>query len=127
MSSDDLVHAYLVGKTTCPLVQQALQDLSASRVRCEQPSPGDPGMMRPSDPCYLVQGQALDDVVTRVFCDQPPADPGIPQSSLCEMVRGVPTLVACQQDRCQILVDGYYDDFVARSAQGLNLFLYGLQ
>ena len=119
MSTDELVHVYLVGKTTCPYTRHADQDLALTHRGDLKTSVRD---SRDKDYYY-----DIDDVVSRVYCDLPPSDPSVPQSELCSMVQSVPTLVACQRQRCEVLVSGYYPDYAAPAAQAVNLYLYNLQ
>jgi hypothetical protein len=116
MSADELVHVYLVGKTTCPYTRLADQDLSSTHRGDAKTSVQD-----------LRDSYDINDVVSRVYCDLPPSDPSVPQSALCSMVKSVPELVACQRQRCRILVDGYYPDYAVPAAQGVNLYLYDLK
>jgi len=98
---------YLVGTTWCGYTKKADAELAAASSL---------------DPSMQVQQYAINDVVTRVFCDQPSRDAPVPQLQLCALAKGYPILAACEGDNCTTLLDGYFPNYPKVSADAVNRY-----
>jgi len=105
METSDSVSVYLVGASSCGFTKMAAAELDQA------------------DPSLRVQQYGLNDVVARLYCDLPDAAQPA-QAQACSMAKnGYPALVACQNQRCGVILDGYYPNYATASAQAIDRYL----
>jgi hypothetical protein len=104
----DPSNIYMVGATWCGYSKKADADLTAAPR---------------SDADYRVQQYPVNDVVNRVFCDESPNDPLVPQVQLCNLANeGFPILAVCQGRNCTQLLKGYFPDYAKVTADAINRY-----
>jgi hypothetical protein len=99
---------YLVGATWCGYSKKADAELTAASS---------------ADVAMQVQQYPVNDVINRVFCDEPNSDLSVPQQQLCGLAQnGFPILAVCQGQNCTRLLDGYYPNYAKASSDAINRY-----
>ena len=63
----------------------------------------------------------VDQMIRRVDCDRLQDNVSV-EAQVCAVAHSYPVLVACYQEQCGIIVDGYYPDFAKRCVDAIEKF-----